>query len=618
MSDQPSAFDKPAKKPAPAPLPKHQTLTLSQHFFIWSLVIVVGVLFGMGSTFNQFGRGERKIQGVSETEVMIRQNTARKLQEIIDPLRRNREESFAFYDVPGMGAYDQYAQRILLARFAEREGLLPAGKALDAIVSDFLNQGLPDTPGRRYYQALVEHQEGEKAVTEAELRRFLAERFAVKLLFARHIATPAVPLGMADDVVGVLPQSWYDSMAGLKGDQVEVDEVILDASHLLSAIAADDAEIQPTYEKLRPTRFAKPAACTLSVAYADTAALAASVNPADAEVEKYYQEHQDQYRLPPPPIDPKNPDAKPPEPGVKPLAEVADGIREILRKRQAEVIAKGLIEGFDQGAIDLEGQKDNASFKAAAAKQGLLVKESLLVEQPLAAKPADAEDQEGKAKDNNLDLGELGKLDEAQVRLFDQEPGFVSSVIQSTGDHANWLVVRLEGKREAGFKDLQDAEVRKAVCTVLAGQRAYKDFLAKADEFRAAAEKLGLGGLKRYLGNEDAMPWKTAGKTVTLRALAELRPPAPDPGVASTAERRLVASLAMPDRPVVMAEIEERDPKTDPDLPRVRLIQAIAYQPAAPPTAETRTRFAAYYRQWLTQYRQRLFQVELNNLIGRR
>ncbi|HEX3133829.1 MAG TPA: hypothetical protein VHX44_09645, partial [Planctomycetota bacterium] len=235
---------------------------------------------------------------------------------------------------------------------------------------------------------------------------------------------------------------------------------------------------------------------------------------------------------------------------------------------------------------------DNTGFKAAAAKLGVATREKVFIDEPKSG--------------GTLDVGEFGMLSETQLHLFNQELHFITSAVQSTGDKAAWVVVRLDGKRESGFRDLSDPTVKKEVKDVLAGKRAYKDLLTKAEEIRAAAEKLGPGGLKKWAESDAAKSWATKPTSNTVSALTQVTPPAPEAGGQAIGEGRLLASLAMPERPVVLG-----DSPTQADVPAVRLVQTTDYQPAKPAVGEERVERANAYRGMLQSYRFSLFQREL-------
>ena len=633
MSDQPQQPKKPDDQipvrdadevvsPRGAALPKHQQLTMSQHVFIWSLVLVVGVLFGMGSTVPWLEGGKQHMYAgdVSESDLLRRQNVARKLQATINPNGAYGGEQFDPMAGRNRGEpKDYWVPFIKRARHANSVNLLPSGAALDGIVKEFLNRPLPSSPNRRYAEALNETREGDKALTLEELRHFLAERRAVELLDAQHVVAPAVPQLFGDDMASLFP----DYRSGSQSDQVVVDQVILEPGRLLPTIADDDVELMATYDKLKPTKFTQPAAVEVSIAYADTKALAAKAEVTDVEVQAWYDGHKQDYVKPAEAVVPPKPDEKkdgeaplkPPTPPTppeaikapevpkveyKPLTEVAAVIKEKLAKDKAEAEAKRLVQAFDATAEELEQQKDPAAFKAAATKHGLVVREKVSLDQP------------GRERAGQLDAGDLGTLSENQLHLFNADLGAITRPVMSEGATPTWVIVRVEGKREGGFRELKDPAVAKEVKAIVAAKRGWAEFAKQAEVARAAAEQLGPGGLKKWVESEAGKVWNTKADSATLGALSELSAPPTEAG-GIPGDKRPLVSLAMPTRPVALAEVTGKGG----DLPQFRLVQVSDYKPAAAPQGEARVQRAGQYRECLENYRAQIFQKELQETFGR-
>jgi hypothetical protein len=604
-------------------LPKNQQLSTSQQVFIWGLVLFVGILFGAGPITDTLLGNTNRVQyvgNVSENDIMSRQGVARRLQDAINPKRDPSIPSFepAGYDRYGrqINTYEVWAERIQLARYAESQGLLPGGAALDALVKEFLNKPLPGNSAKRYVDALKDVEGGDKGVSLEQLRRHLAEERARDLVSMARIVAPVVPLAMADAVSALPPMSRMDYFSGRKGDQVVVDEVVLSAKHLLAEVKDDDAEIQVKYDNLKSSRFNRPAAIEASIAYVDVPALAGKTAVPDANIEAYYNAHKDEFRKPveaPKPEEkkpeepkadaPKDGEAKPeekkaeekkeePKIEYKPLAEVAAQIKDKLARELAESAAKEKVRQFDVAIEELTTDKDNVRFKAKAAEFGLNVREKVFIEEPKAG--------------GTLDAGEFGMLSESQLHLFNQETNFITSAVESTGEHATWLVLRIDGRREAGFRELSDPVVKGEVKAVLAGERAYKALFAQAEEIRAASEKLGPGGLKKWAESEAAKVWESKVTSNTLSSFAEIKAPASEVGGLAPAEGKLLAEMAMPARPVVLG-----DSPAVADVPAVRLVQATAYLASPPAAGATQVERAATYRDMLENYRASLFQREL-------
>jgi hypothetical protein len=344
---------------------------------------------------------------------------------------------------------------------------------------------------------------------------------------------------------------------------------------------------------------------TLTVAYADIAALKQAVKPTDAEIQAYFDAHKaDPDFQKPKAVQPQapTPSTAPPKVETEPktLDEMKATIVDRIQTERAQKQAKEAAAALDADAESLEGQKDNATFKDAAAKKGLTLKEGVVVEAPT---------PQPYGGPRPLVLPGIGAMKD-QIGLFarDKEPGFISRAVPLDGPPATWAVVRLEARAEAGFKPLSD--VKPEVQKYLQGQRAYKEFIAKAQAARDAAQKLGPGGLAAYLASPEGAAWNVKPTQATLMPAETLRAPAPEVGQPSP-ESRVAASLAMPDRPVALVE---ESPGAD-GLPRAKLVQARAYEPAKASTdVAQRGKDADEYRRQLQSYRWRLFSPELQRL----
>ena len=617
-------------------LPKNQQLSTTQKVFVWSMVLFVGILFGAGSAgsiFDQlFGQGRQGayVNNVSEIDIIARQGVARRLQDALNPKRVTYfgGEMFepAAYDRYGrpQNVQEIWAERIKLARYAEAQGLQPDGTALKALLKEFLNKPMPGMPGmpgnsvKRYAEVLVELH-GDKAVTEEQLKQYLAEARARELLEIAKVVAPAVPIATGDMINALEAMTRAEQQQGKKGDQVIVDEVILSAQSLLVPVKDDDVEIQQEFDKLKDSRFTRALALETTVAYADLDALAAKAVVADSDIEAHYNAHKSNYLKPvipakveekkaevktadaatpaEPKPEEKKPEEKKPEVPVveyQALAEVSAEIKGMLAKERATVKAKELVNTFATTTESLLNQPNNTEFKAAAAKAGLVTSEKVFIEAPKSG--------------GTLDVGMFGNLNETQLHLFNQEKGSITLAVQSSGegDKAKWLVLRIDGRREAGFRDLTDPKVKEEVKSVLAGKRAYKELLTKAEEIRAAAEKLGPGGLKKWAGSEDGKKWGAAVTSNARSALTQIDPPPIELGARTLIEGKLLAAMAMPERVVALS-----DSPTQADVPAVRLVQATDYQPAPKATDQARIEHANLYREMLESYRYGMFQREL-------
>ncbi len=456
-------------------------------------MVIVGVLFGMGSSFDVIMHPQRSNHGVDARELLdYTQRVVRIDRDLHIP------------DDPRMIQDDQASQRIRISWMAEDAGLMPKGQALDDLVDDFLNAPANprDPSSRTRRDLLAEAVGGPNEVTREDLRRYLAPESAIHAYVMRQVVVPAVPQAVSDDVAVSI------------GDKVEAVEVQLDAAAFLPPVDAKDAEIQTKYDHLRQEgRFVQPASARLTVAYADLPELvkreAASVSDQDAQA--YYEAHKSEARfaqLPPPtkseppakpqraakatppdktaqpapatqagkpaptaiptppatgttsasapavatPTPPKPAAANPSTPVAKtpptpppprPFAEVRAIIIAAIAQDRAEADAKGQATALDS-AVDsgsLNGEKTPDTFIAAAQTIGMKIM-SVSVEQP---KSSDAQN----APRALVRVPNLGSLDEdGGIFRPSTQDGFVSSPISVDGPQKNVCLVRLDRARK--------------------------------------------------------------------------------------------------------------------------------------------------------------------------
>jgi len=574
-------------------LPKSTQLTFSQHVFIWLLIIVVGVLFGMGGSMGSLMAPSQDSHGVSQREIEVRRDVDTRLGKVLDNPRQQTN--------------DQYAQFIKLVWVAEKAGLEPSGAALDQLVNDFLDHDLGK--GRTVRAALIDAQGSDNEVTHNELKRTIAEDAAVEAFRERHNAVPAVPLGAG------LGLDMVDN------DKLQVQSAVLDASRLLQPVKPDDPEIQTTYETLRGQgKFTQQPTETVTVAYGDMPTLIAAAKAAitPAQIQAYYDAHKAEPRFAQPAVAAKTPakPGAPPAPAAppvpKPLAQVRPEILQTLAEEQAVGQAKAATKALDADAEDLEGQKDNASFVEEAKKLGLAVKTNLIIEQPTRDPMMERYAQYMGSQPLMIELGGgLGQLrDESGLFNADKEPGFISRPLTaSQGALEVPLMLRLESRTEAGFKPL--AAVKNAVIRHLQGNRAYAPFMVEVAKVRDAAQKLGPNGLSTYLSSPAGRAWHAHVTSETLPASQMLIPPPASLGL-TPPDGHVAASLALNDHPILIVSDDE---DADADIPQVKLLQSSGYVPA-PATAELekRVKLAKDYREALKNFSYTLFQPEITKI----
>lgn len=561
-------------------------MTLWHHLFIWTLVIVVGVLFGMGPSI-------AVIEGpAGKPDVLRRQTLLGRLQQL-------------GFRTPG--ADDRaIEQQMKLADIARRQGLMPSGEPLTLLVQQFLDE--PARDGKTTGDVLADAKGTPREIKLDELRAYVADTAALNALIDRLSPVPAVPLTVAQDITRTFR------------DEVTVTSAVLSATRFLPKIADNDPHIEQTYETLkREQRFEQPATVTVTIAYPDLPALTARAKAAltEAQLQAYYAAHKADFPAPapatPPSVGKTKPGAAvppPPAPATrqpKPFAAVKGEIADLLAAAQAADAGKSQAEALDKAVEDdhLDGEKDPAGFVQDAKKCGLLTR-TATIEQPPPPGPSMYGYQPPTPPLRVPGLGAM--VDEPGLFAPDKQVGFTSRVVPVEGPPATVALLRLESRTDAGFKPL--AAVRAEVIRYLQGQQAYAPFMAAAAAAQAQAEKLGPDGLRAYLASPAGAVWKATATTEELPASETLTPPPADLTQVARSDGPVAASLALPDHPVALVSESPED-----DIPRVKLVQGEGLKPGTPPKeVEERTRYAQQYREELRRYRQMLAQTELRRL----
>jgi hypothetical protein len=536
MSDSPKL---PATPPAVPPIkdavpdgiaekpPVSSQLTFTQQLFIWSMVLVVGVIFGVGASFSMVFTPGQQIAGVAEGEVLQRMHVADRMERVLNP------NGHPYYPMFRQNGLEGYATDLRLARVGEARSLMPKGQALDRIEQDFLATPIQGSQGRTYLDALREHEGGNDQIKRDDLRRYLAENAARESMYMRSAIAPAVPRAVAAD------------MAAMRGDRAEVAEVVLSGARFVPEVKLDDPEIAAAYERLRSSRFTRPGSVGVAVAWADRNQLAATIEVSEADAKSWYDGHLDQF---PGEADPKDPSKKP---AAKPYDDVKADVLAKVKAERGTAAAQNLINAFNDGAEDLESDKDPANFRAAATAAKLQVAELSIEDRT----------------PGTIDLGAIGTFKDV-TRLFGREHdlGFLSQPqLTSAG---NWVVVRLESHREPGFQELDS--VRDQVARHVAGRRAWKQLQEAAAKLRDELSSAGPGALAAWAVTDDAKAWGASLSSKPQQLITKLpTPPAELDGAAG--DPLLVAAITMPGRPVA---IVAADPAWENDVPRLRLVQA--------------------------------------------
>jgi hypothetical protein len=555
--------------------PVAKPLTLSQQIFIWTMVAIVGVIFGVGASFSLVFAPTQRIAGIAEGEVLQRMQVAERMERVLNPNAHPYNRIWTpgpWVDNP----LESYATDLRLARIGEARGLLPKGQALERIEQEFLATPMPGASGRTYLDALREHTGGNDEVRRDDLRRTLGELAARRSLFARSAIAPAVPRAIAPDV------------AGLRSDRAELAEVVLSGARFVPEVKPDDPEIPAAYERLRGSRFTKPGGVSVAIAWADRDELGKALEISDADAEAWYGTHKDLF--------PGEPDAKDPgkKPEAKPFAEVKDQVIAKLRAERGSSAAQKALDALNRNADVLEGEKDPARFRAAVAEAKLKLAEIT------------AEDR----TPGTVDLGALGTIKDV-MRLFgrEHEVGFLSEPQITSAGH--WVMIRLEKRTDPGFQELDS--VRAEVARHLAGRRAWKPLMEAAAKLRDELAGKGPGALAVWAASEEAKPWNVSLVNKPQPLTSQLAvPPAEADGVPG--EPQLLAALALSARPPALVAAE---PAWEGEVPRVRLVQVGEIKPG-PRDGLAETQFAGQYRSALARYSQMLFSRELQAQLGDR
>lgn len=502
-------------------------LTFSQQVFIWSMIIIVGVIFGIGSSVTLLWTPSITVVGVAEGEAVFRRQLSERLARVLDNPQLG-------YFSGGDRVLELYASDLRVARLAEARGLMPKGVALDRLEERFLATPLSGSSSRTYLDALNEHIGGADEIRPEDLRRYLAERAARQGLYLRSAIAPAMPRAIA----GVVK--------AMAVERAELVEVVLSGERLIPEVKADDPEIAAAYTRLRgERRFTRPAGVRLTVAVASAAALAAGITPDEAALKAWYDAHTDQF-----PGDP----GPGPTPPPKPFEAVRDQVLAKVRHERASAAAQQKIAPL-AGRDDLDGVREAEPFRAAATEAGL----ELVAVEAFDRTPG------------TVDLGRLGTVQDI-ARIFgkEHEPGFLTRALPtSTGD---WVVMRLESRTEPGFQELD--EVRPEVVRLVAAQRAERALIEEAGRIREALSAKGPGALAAWASSDEAKPWKASLSTRPAGLTDTLPPPA------GTAEPALIAALAMAARPV--AVVRAASAAAD-GIPTIRLVQVAAVSAAERP-----------------------------------
>jgi hypothetical protein len=559
-----------------ATLPSRQ-ITFSQHLFIWTLIILVGVVFGIGSSIPFLSQQRTEVvAGVTTDEVHAFQNLGRRMDEVLTyDLRYGRTRYSA--------DRDRAAQILALAKRAEAEGLLPDRDERDRLVKTFLaanaysqvhRSALPYTNG----QLLSEAAGSPRAVRYEELAQWLARERAVQALIQRRVNIPAVSASAGAAVARLGDREWR-----LPGESIAASAAVLSADRAMVVVADDDPQVASTYDSLKESRFRTPPTVRLALAVADIGPLAASAAgsvDAGAIAARYAAERDERWRLP----------GSSATPAYRPLDEVAGEIRLAIAQDAARTQARAMAGAFAE-AVESQGllTADEEAFVAAAARAGLRTVRNARIEEPVQGR---------------IEMPGMGSFKD-DARLWDQQPGEISLTLETD---LGAFVARTAERLPGGLRPL--ADVRDEIKLIVAARRGWAEARAAAEAIAAAAASAGPGGLARVLASPEHARWQAVAVSVDLEPDARLVKP-PVEVDAESGEWTHAAALAMPGHPVLV----ERLPGGAHDVPRLRLLQMGGWKPLDATAAAQAADLSPIYRNWLSDYRQQLVSTELT---GRR
>lgn len=554
MSDDPKAKDaKPAEPAKPgegegAKLASRE-MKLGDHLFIWSMIILVGIVFGVGPSIGLIFAPRPTISSydVDPVQVQHRKRITETVQTVLNP-----SVNPYFGPVWVKRSDDEYARSFLLAQLAEGRGLMPSTQVAEGLIQDFYGEKTMD--GRTYLDRLRDDARG-SAISISDLSTMLSERFAIFALFAAEVVPPPLSRAAAHG-------RWSLNVSSL-----DVDELTLSARPLLEEVPADDPELASAYDRLvAEDRFIIAPKRLLSVAVADVEAVLAEVAaPDEAAIAAWYEANKDDYAKTP---------AATPDVGQtlpkehRPLDEVRDQVVADIRRDRASKLCQAKADALERLVVDRDLESGDAqAFAAAATEAGLVVHDEVPV-------PFD--------NSSDIDLGPIGVLSGRSARDIGLSAGKAGEYISDAlrVGSGSWVVLRYTGERAAERRTLD--EVRDEVRAWVAARRAYPRLLAEAERLRAEAEAKGPGGLRAVHAGEVATRWPGGVRRTSLTPSESLIPPEPADEAAVRGEPRMAVSIAVKGNPVVIANAQP-----DGDFAQVRLIQCAGLKAADPMPAES-------------------------------
>ncbi|MHC5068096.1 MAG: hypothetical protein ACYTF0_05870 [Planctomycetota bacterium] len=350
--------------------------------------------------------------------------------------------------------------------------------------------------------------------------------------------------------------------------------------------------------------FRVPASIEVSAFASDPSAIANYVVVADAEIEAFYEANKvlrPSWKLPA-----EEGAAEDAEPQYRPLSEVRDEIVAALRAEHGVALAKELHQRFFaalQAAIGASGGLPHeyplADLQALAAATSLDPADfDGRISEPVSISVIDGLRVDVPEGDPEFTLAGFGDLRVGNDLLAASAQ--IGSIDEPRAERPGLgLLLRLAGRTEASYRALD--EVREQVVDYVAGRAAYGDLVAEAHRLAGDIGALGHDGLRTFFADEaERERLQTSASSAPQPVLTEYVQAAEEldglPGEAVT-----VAALLANDRPVqVVTAMVPTAASISEALPRVRLVQAVAYQradPTDPMVAMSEQRLPAMYEQ---------------------
>ena len=187
--------------------------------------------------------------------------------------------------------------------FAEAEGLVPRGEALDAIVKTYLARKIGAAGDEKTVLEVLRERAGTReSLSLDDLEEVLQVIHANEALAARYVLAPAVPSTVALgqlSATGAWDRTTYQR---IDPDLVEVSEVTLQIpDDIFSAakekITSDEAAIAAAYQELQNRFFRIPDKRTITIYSADAGDIAKKLKVTDAEAKGFYEENKDRWKI---------------------------------------------------------------------------------------------------------------------------------------------------------------------------------------------------------------------------------------------------------------------------------------------------------------------------------